>query len=75
MGNDDEAWVKLDSDVFFPVPDELIEPDDQSALALARHIADHPLSTVRAAFGYFGLKIYFGTSPNEADEVDARKAQ
>ncbi|KIF66230.1 hypothetical protein HY68_36570 [Streptomyces sp. AcH 505] len=35
----------------------LSEPDDPAAYALARHIADHPLSTVQAAFQYLNMPL------------------
>jgi hypothetical protein len=36
---------------------ELSEPDDPSAYALARHIADHPVSTIQAAFQYLNAPL------------------
>jgi hypothetical protein len=40
-----------------PNPAELTEPDSPAAYALARHIADHPVSTVQAAFRYLNAPL------------------
>lgn len=36
---------------------ELSEPDNPAAWALARHIADHPVSTIQAAFRYLNAPV------------------
>jgi hypothetical protein len=48
------------------VTDPTAEPDNPAAYALARHIADHPLSTVQAAFRYLnaGLAIELHEEPD-----------
>ncbi|MFJ3173771.1 hypothetical protein ACIPJK_23730 [Streptomyces roseus] len=35
------------------------EPDNPAARALAQHIADHPISTVQAAFRELGMRLTF----------------
>ncbi|WP_055694672.1 hypothetical protein [Streptomyces prasinopilosus] len=37
--------------------DDLTEPDNPTAWALARHIADHPVSTIQAAFRYLNAPL------------------
>ncbi|WP_055692866.1 hypothetical protein [Streptomyces prasinopilosus] len=37
--------------------DDLTEPDNPAAWALARHIADHPVSTIQAAFRYLNAPL------------------
>ncbi|MFD5508987.1 hypothetical protein ACFWIB_14590 [Streptomyces sp. NPDC127051] len=36
-----------------------VEPDNPAATALAQHIADHPVSTVQAAFRLLGMRLDF----------------
>jgi hypothetical protein len=40
-----------------PTPEPLVEPDNPAAYALASHIADHPISTVQAAFRYLNTPL------------------
>ncbi|MEU1327204.1 hypothetical protein [Streptomyces microflavus] len=42
-----------------------IEPDDPAAHALATHIADHPISTIQAAFRYLGWGLAITAVPEE----------
>lgn len=42
-----------------PDPVEPTEPDNPAATALARHIADHPISVVQAAFRELGMRLTF----------------
>jgi hypothetical protein len=44
------------------------EPDNPSADALARHIADHPVSTIQAAMRILGWKVSFELVMQENDE-------
>lgn len=44
------------------------EPDNPSADALARHIADHPVSTIQAAMRILGFKVSFDISVPENGE-------
>ncbi|MFK0222182.1 hypothetical protein ACIQWN_28830 [Streptomyces vinaceus] len=39
-----------------------VEPDNPAATALAQHIADHPVSTVQAAFRLLGIQLDFQLS-------------
>jgi hypothetical protein len=41
------------------------EPDSPSADSLARHIADHPLSTIQAALRILGWSVTFSLQPEE----------
>lgn len=41
------------------VPENLQEPDDPAAHALAEYIASHPVSTIMAAFRHLGWKLDF----------------
>lgn len=46
--------------------EQSVEPDNPAAYALARHIADHPVSTIQAAFRYLNapLTIEFHEDPD-----------
>lgn len=55
-----EAWRRFD-------PNEE-EPDNPAADALARHIADHPVSTIQAAMRILGWKVSFNLVVPESDE-------
>lgn len=44
---------------FVEVPEELREPDNPAAHALAQHIADHRISEIQAAFRELGWRISF----------------
>ncbi|MFJ7525176.1 hypothetical protein ACIQ1S_09635 [Streptomyces griseus] len=46
-------------------PTEPVEPDNPAAHALATHIADHPISTIQAAFRYLGWNITISAVPTE----------
>lgn len=46
------------------------EPDNPSADALARHIADHPVSTIQAAMRILGWKVSFSLDVQENEEAD-----
>ena len=39
------------------IPDDLREPDNPAATALAQHIADHEMSTIQAAFRLLGMQL------------------
>lgn len=41
------------------------EPDNPSADSLARHIGDHPLSTIQAALRILGWKVSFSVSEED----------
>jgi hypothetical protein len=60
-----ESWKKFDQ------PET--EPDNPAADALARHIADHPLSTIQAAFRILGWKITFDVT-DERGQASGRWA-
>ncbi|MFH9579079.1 hypothetical protein ACH4MO_13910 [Streptomyces globisporus] len=45
--------------------DDLVEPDDPAAHALATHIADHPISTIQNAFRYLGWGLTITAVPEE----------
>ncbi|MFD3999900.1 hypothetical protein [Streptomyces rubiginosohelvolus] len=45
--------------------DHLAEPDHPAAYALANHIADHPISTIQAAFRYLGWSLTITAVPEE----------
>ncbi|XCM28906.1 hypothetical protein ABXI76_05475 [Streptomyces parvus] len=45
--------------------DHLVEPDNPAAHALANHIADHPISTIQAAFRYLGWSLTITAVPEE----------
>ena len=47
------------------IPEDLAEPDNPAAYALATHIADHPLSTIQAAFRYLGWALEIEVAPEE----------
>lgn len=47
------------------VSDGPAEPDNPAATALAQHIADHPVSTMQAAFRLLGMRIDFELSELE----------
>lgn len=55
-----EAWRRFELNVE--------EPDNPSADALARHIADHPVSTIQAAMRILGWKVSFELVMQENDE-------
>lgn len=57
-----EAWRR------FELNEE--EPDNPSADSLARHIADHPISTIQAAMRILGWKVSFElvVPENESDD-------
>lgn len=60
-----------------PVPDPA-EPDNPAAWALARHIADHPVSTIQAAFRYLNspLSIELHEVPEpDPSELTAEEAR
>lgn len=42
-----------------------VEPDDPAAYALANHIADHPISTIQAAFRYLGWSLTITAEPED----------
>lgn len=44
---------------------ELVEPDNPTAHALAMYIADHPVSTIQAAFRELGWRMSFKVIPEE----------
>jgi hypothetical protein len=46
------------------------EPDDPAAYALARHIADHPVSTIQAAFRYLNTPITIELEPAAVPPAD-----
>lgn len=51
------------------------EPDNPSADSLARHIADHPVSTIQAALRILGWKISFELheDPEPEDRAESRQ--
>jgi len=59
-----ESWRR------FEAPEQ--EPDNPSADSLARHIGDHPLSTIQAALRILGWKISFGVAEQEDQTLEAR---
>lgn len=46
-----------------------VEPDNPAAYALARHIADQPVSTLMAAFRYLGWSITFDLQLTDNDSL------
>lgn len=54
-------------DKYVPQPEGAnpVEPDDPAALALARHISDHPTGTVQAAFRLLGFSLNFNMVEDE----------
>lgn len=65
---------------YLPVPEEQSEPDHPAAYALAKHIADHSVSTIQAAFRYLNSPIAFeahedpapAPTPSRRAEVSAK---
>lgn len=51
--------------------EELREPDDPAAWALARHIADHPMSTLQTAFRYLNSPLTLHLVPDESTEPES----
>nr|WTC12496.1 hypothetical protein OHA15_33655 [Streptomyces anthocyanicus] len=51
------------------------EPDNPAAWALAQHIADHPMSTVQAAFRYLNAPLAVELHKQPADEARTRLLQ
>lgn len=45
-----------------------VEPDSPAATALAQHIADHPMSTVQAAFRILGMRLSFELHEAKEDQ-------
>lgn len=56
-----EAWRRFELN--------MEEPDNPSADALARHIADHPVSTIQAAMRILGWKVSFSLDVPESGEA------
>lgn len=50
-----------------PTTEDLREPDHPAAFALARHIADHPVSTIQAAFRYLGMSLEFDLQDDKGE--------
>lgn len=57
------------------VPAGLCEPDNPAAAALAQHIADHPMSTIQAAFRILGMALAIEIYEADADATDERVEQ
>lgn len=51
-------------------PEPLVEPADPTAYALATHIADHPISTVLAAFRYLNTSLAIEAHKDQAPIAD-----
>ncbi|MFD8545595.1 hypothetical protein [Streptomyces sp. NPDC059649] len=62
-----EARARLGEKPANTVPDDLREPDNPAASALAQRIADHPMSTIQAAFRILGMQLAVDARPASPD--------